>query len=53
MFTAHVLQVSSLIFALNHMNARAFAHLYLLGYLWCRIYIRTGNILGPILIHMM
>ena len=26
--------VSSLVFALNHMNARAFAHLYLLGYLW-------------------
>lgn len=53
MITANALQVSSLVFALNHMNARAFAHLYLLGYLWCRIYIRTGNILGPILIHMM
>jgi len=45
--------VSSLVFALNHMNARAFAHLYLLGFLWCRLYIRTGNLLGPILIHMM
>ena len=45
--------VSCLVFALNHMNARAFAHLYLLGYLWCRLYIRTGNLLGPILIHMM
>jgi membrane protease YdiL (CAAX protease family) len=41
------------VFALNHMNARAFAHLYVLGYLWAVLYLKTRNLLVPILIHMM
>ena len=45
--------LASLVFALNHMNPRAFAHLYLMGYLWSLLYFRTGNLIVPIAVHMM
>eukprot|EP00960_Hanusia_phi_P061877 764965-Hanusia_phi.AAC.1 len=45
--------LASLVFALNHMNPRAFAHLYLMGYLWSLLYFRTGNLVVPIAVHMM
>eukprot|EP00961_Rhodomonas_salina_P226271 3059041-Rhodomonas_salina.1 len=40
------------VFALNHMNARAFAHLYIVGWLWSVFYIKSKNLMVPILIHM-
>ena len=49
----NAVDLSSLIFAFNHMNARAFAHLFLLGWLWAVMYVKTKNLLVPILIHMM
>ena len=45
--------VSSLVFALNHMNARAFAHLFIVGWLWSIFYIKSKNLMVPVLIHMM
>ncbi|KAJ1489416.1 hypothetical protein T484DRAFT_1937376 [Baffinella frigidus] len=49
----HAVDVAALIFALNHMNARAFAQLYVLGYLWSMLYIRSKTLVVPILVHML
>lgn len=44
--------VSSLVFALGHMNYANWLGYFLLGLVWCHAYKKTGNIAVPIIIHI-
>jgi membrane protease YdiL (CAAX protease family) len=45
--------VSAVIFAAHHMSMSGMIPLTTLGYLWAVLYLLSGNLLVPILIHAM
>lgn len=50
---APALLVQSAMFALHHLSARGFLPLTILGFVWSLLYVASGNLVVPMLVHAM